>query len=39
MATAAQILANQANAQQSTGPKTEAGKARASRNSLKPDQF
>lgn len=35
MATAAQILANQSNARQSTGPKSEAGKARASRNSLK----
>ena len=34
MATAAQILANQANAQQSTGPRTDAGKARSSRNSF-----
>ena len=35
MATAAQIEANRRNAQMSTGPKTEAGKARASLNSLK----
>ena len=35
MATQAQILANQANAQHSTGPKTEEGKARASRNHTK----
>ena len=35
MASAAQVLANQANAQHSTGPKSEAGKARASRNNLK----
>jgi hypothetical protein len=35
MASAAQTLANQANAQHSTGPKTEAGKSRASRNNLK----
>ena len=35
MATQAQILANQANAQHSTGPKTEEGKARASRNNTK----
>jgi hypothetical protein len=34
MATAAQILANQANAQHSTGPATGAGKARSSRNNL-----
>ena len=34
MATAAQILANTANAQLSTGPKTAEGKARASRNNL-----
>lgn len=32
MATAAQITANQANAQHSTGPKTEAGKASSSQN-------
>src|SRR5262245_57275217 len=35
MASAAQTLANQANAQHSTGPKTEAGKARSSRNNLR----
>jgi hypothetical protein len=35
MSTAAQILANRTNAQQSTGPTTEAGKATSSRNSLK----
>ncbi len=35
MATPAQILANQANAQHSTGPKTEEGKARSSRNNTK----
>jgi len=35
MASAAQVLANQANAQHSTGPKTDTGKARASRNNLK----
>ena len=35
MATAAQIEANRRNAQMSTGPKTEAGKAKASLNSLK----
>lgn len=34
MATAAQVLANQANAQHSTGPRTGDGKARSSRNSL-----
>jgi len=34
MATAAQVLANQANAQLSTGPKTDEGKARSSRNNL-----
>jgi hypothetical protein len=34
MATAAQVLANQANAQQSTGPRTDSGKARSSRNSF-----
>ena len=34
MATPAQVLANQANAQHSTGPNTEAGKARSSRNNL-----
>ncbi|MBL8211846.1 MAG: hypothetical protein JNK87_14105 [Bryobacterales bacterium] len=32
MATAAQILANQANAQRSTGPRTDAGKATVSKN-------
>ena len=32
MATTAQVLANRANAQQSTGPKTEAGKAAVSQN-------
>ena len=30
-----QIVANRANAQASTGPKTDAGKARSSRNALK----
>jgi hypothetical protein len=35
MSTAAQILANQANAQHSTGPITEAGKARVARNATK----
>jgi hypothetical protein len=35
MATAAQIAANRANAQLSTGPKTEQGKARSSQNNLK----
>jgi len=35
MATAAQIVANQANAQLSTGPRTEQGKARVSQNALK----
>ncbi len=35
MATAAQILANQANAQHSTGPKTEAGKATVSQNATR----
>jgi hypothetical protein len=35
MASAAQIAANQANAQKSTGPRTPPGKAMASRNSLK----
>ena len=35
MATSAQILANQANAQHSTGPKTDAGKAKASRNNIR----
>jgi len=34
MATSAQVLANQANAQLSTGPKTAEGKARSSRNNL-----
>ncbi|MBI2685448.1 MAG: hypothetical protein HYX27_03955 [Acidobacteria bacterium] len=34
MATAAQVLANQANAQLSTGPKSEEGKQKASRNNL-----
>ncbi len=32
MATAAQILANQANARRSTGPRTEEGKSRSARN-------
>jgi hypothetical protein len=35
MASAAQIAANRANAQNSTGPRTEAGKAASSRNALK----
>ena len=35
MLTAAKIEANQANAQQSTGPKTETGKAISSRNALR----
>ena len=35
MSTEAQITANQANAQHSTGPKTEAGKAASSQNSWK----
>ena len=35
MATAAQIAANRANAQKSTGPRTEAGKAASARNALK----
>ncbi len=35
MASAAQALANQANAQHSTGPKSDAGKARSARNNLK----
>jgi hypothetical protein len=35
MATSAQILANQANAQHSTGPKTDEGKAKASRNNIR----
>lgn len=35
MASPAQITANQANAQHSTGPKTAEGKARASRNNLR----
>ena len=35
MATEAQILANRANSQLSAGPKTEAGKARASQNATK----
>jgi hypothetical protein len=35
MSSAAQISANQANAQRSTGPATEAGKARSSRNSTR----
>lgn len=34
MATPAQVIANQQNSQQSTGPKTEEGKARSSRNRL-----
>ncbi len=33
MATAAQVLANQANAQQSTGPRTDTGKANSAANS------
>jgi len=35
MATAAQVIANQQNAQSSTGPRTAEGKARASQNALK----
>jgi len=35
MSTAAQIAANQANAQLSTGPKTEAGKAKSAFNAIK----
>jgi len=35
MASAAQAFANQANAQHSTGPKTDEGKARSARNNLK----
>jgi len=35
MSTAAQIAANQANAQSSTGPKSEDGKKRSSLNALK----
>src|SRR5687767_6220540 len=35
MATAAQILANRANSQRSTGPQTEAGKERSSSNSFR----
>lgn len=35
MATSAQILANKANAQNSTGPKTDEGKAKASRNNIR----
>lgn len=35
MATAAQVLANQVNAQHSTGPKSEAGKAASSQNARK----
>ena len=35
MATAAQIEANRRNAQKSTGPKTDEGKARVRRNALK----
>jgi hypothetical protein len=35
MATPAQIAANQANSQKSTGPKSSEGKARCSRNSFK----
>jgi len=34
VATAAQIEANRRNAQKSTGPKTERGKARARRNAI-----
>ena len=35
MATSAQVTANRANAAHSTGPKTEAGKAAAARNSTR----
>lgn len=35
MATAKQVAANQANAKRSTGPKTDAGKARSKRNAFK----
>ena len=35
MATTAQITANQINAQKSTGPRTEAGKARSAQNALR----
>jgi hypothetical protein len=35
MATAAQVNANQVNAQKSTGPTTEAGKAKSSANAVK----
>jgi hypothetical protein len=35
MASAAQLAANRANAERSTGPKTEAGKAASARNALK----
>jgi hypothetical protein len=35
MSSAAQIVANQLNAQSSTGPRTEEGKAKASRNAVK----
>ena len=35
MATAAQIEANRRNAQKSTGPKTDEGKARVRRNAFK----
>jgi hypothetical protein len=35
MASAAQIAANRANAEKSTGPRTEEGKARSARNALK----
>ena len=35
MSSAAQVAANQANAQLSTGPKTTEGKASSSRNALK----
>src|ERR1700687_5321736 len=35
MSTAAQVTANLANAQHSTGPRTETGKAASSQNSLK----
>lgn len=35
MASAAQLLANQANAQHSTGPQSASGKARATRNNIK----
>ena len=39
MATTAQVFANQANAQHSTGPVTPEGKARASQNAAAPGVF